>query len=57
MVTLADLLVDSNEKVRNSTTGSLDNTKRTRAINRILEDLQDFIEKIQRFYDIHRGGL
>jgi len=43
-VTLANILTDSNERVRNSTTGSLDNSKRTRGINRTLEDLQDFAD-------------
>lgn len=43
-VTLAALLSDSTEKTRNSTTGTLDNTKRTRAINRVLQDLQDFAD-------------
>lgn len=43
-VTLSALLIDSTEKTRNSTTGALDNTKRTRAINRVLQDLQDFAD-------------
>ena len=41
-VALSALLSEIPEKTRNSTTGALDNTKRTRAINRVLEDLQDF---------------
>ena len=41
-VTLANLLAELPEVTRASTSGALDNTKRTRAINRILEDLQDF---------------
>lgn len=43
-VTLAQLLSETTEVTRNSTTGALDNTKRTRAINRVLEDLQDFAD-------------
>jgi len=43
-VTLAQLLTDSSDKVRNSTTGALDNNKRTRAANRVLQDLQDFAD-------------
>ncbi len=43
-VTLAELLSDSTEKTRNSTTGALDNNKRTRAINRVLQDLQDYAD-------------
>lgn len=39
-VPLSELLTNSNDKVRNSTTGSLNNNIRTRAINRVLEDLQ-----------------
>jgi hypothetical protein len=43
-VPLSQLLADSTEKVRNSTTGALDNTKRTRAANRTLQDLQDYAD-------------
>jgi hypothetical protein len=41
---LTDILAEVKEKNRNSTTGALDDTKRTRAINRILGDLQDFAD-------------
>jgi len=41
MTTLADLFDDILDKTRNSTTGALDNNKRTRAVNRVLDDLQD----------------
>lgn len=40
-VTLADILNHLNDKTRNSTTGALDNNKRTRGINRTLQDMQD----------------
>lgn len=43
-VPLSQLLADSAETVRNSTTGALDNTKRTRALNRVLQDLQDYAD-------------
>lgn len=43
-VTLNDLLAELPEVTRNSTTGALDNTKRTRAINRVLQDMQDFAD-------------
>jgi len=43
-VQLSELLSETIEVTRNSTTGSLDNTKRTRGINRVLEDLQDFAD-------------
>lgn len=43
-VKLSDILSETNETARNSTTGTLDNTKRTRAINRILQELQDFAD-------------
>lgn len=43
-VPLSQLLSDTTEKTRNSTTGALDNSKRTRAINRVLQDLQDFAD-------------
>jgi hypothetical protein len=43
-VKLSQILSDINEKVRNTTTGALDNQKRVRAINRVLEDLQDFAD-------------
>lgn len=43
-VTLANLLTETKDKNRNSTTGALDNAKRTRAINRVLQDLQDFAD-------------
>jgi hypothetical protein len=43
-VPLSSLLTELPEKTRNSTTGSLDNSKRTRAINRILQDLQDYAD-------------
>lgn len=43
-VKLAQLLAEINETVRNSTTGALDNVKRTRAFNRVLQDLQDFAD-------------
>lgn len=43
-VLLSELLSELSETPRNSTTGALDNTKRTRAINRVLEDLQDFAD-------------
>ena len=43
-VKLSDLIAELSETVRNSTTGALDNTKRTRAINRVLQDLQDFAD-------------
>ncbi len=45
-VPLSQLLADSTEKVRNSTTGALDNNKRTRAANRVLQDLQDYADWI-----------
>jgi hypothetical protein len=41
MVTLSNLLSELTEVTRNSTTGSLNNTKRTRAIDRVLQDMQD----------------
>src|SRR3990167_1673784 len=44
MVTLAQILDDIIDKNRNSTTGALDNNKRTRAINRTLDDLQDYAD-------------
>ena len=44
MVQLTDILAEVKEKNRNSTTGALDDTKRTRSVNRILEDLQDFAD-------------
>lgn len=43
-VLLSEILSEVTEKNRNSTSGALDNAKRTRAINRILEDLQDFAD-------------
>lgn len=43
-VKLSDLLSEVIEKTRNSTTGALDNVKRTRAINSVLEDLQDYAD-------------
>jgi hypothetical protein len=39
-VSLGDLLTELPEVTRKSTTGALDNSKRTRALNRILQDLQ-----------------
>lgn len=56
-VLLSELLAESTEKTRNSTTGALDNTKRTRAINRVLQDLQDyadwlFTKRTKTFYFI-----
>ena len=56
-ITLAQLLSEVTEKTRNSTTGALDNTKRTRAINRTLQDLQDyadweFTKRTKTFYFI-----
>ena len=56
-VTLANLLADILDKTRNSTTGALDNSKRTRAINRVLEDLQDtgdweFTKRTKTFFFI-----
>ena len=41
-IALSKLLTELPETTRNSTTGALDNLKRTRAINRILQDLQDY---------------
>lgn len=43
-VPLSALLAEIPEKNRNSTTGTLDNTKRTRGINRTLQDLQDYAD-------------
>ena len=43
-VALSALLTEVTEKTRNSTTGALDNSKRTRALNRVLEDLQDYAD-------------
>lgn len=43
-VLLSALLAELPEVTRNSTGSSLDNTKRTRGINRILQDLQDFAD-------------
>ena len=56
-VTLSHILSDVNDKARNSTTGALDNNKRTRAINRVLEDLQtyadwEFTRRVKTFYFI-----
>lgn len=45
-VSLGDLLIELSETPRNSTTGALDNGKRTRAINRTLQDLQDYADWI-----------
>lgn len=41
-VPLSQLLSELPETTRNSTTGALDNTKRTRALNRILQEMQDY---------------
>ena len=41
MTTLAALLAEVKELSRNSTTGALDDIKRTRGVNRVLQDLQD----------------
>lgn len=43
-VPLSQLLAELPEITRNSTTGALDNTKRTRGLNRTLEDLQDYAD-------------
>ena len=56
-VSLGDLLPEVKDKNRNSTTGALDNIKRTRAINRTLQDLQDyadweFTKRTKTFYFI-----
>jgi hypothetical protein len=56
-VPLSQLLAELPEVTRNSTIGALDNTKRTRAINRVLEDLQDyadwdFTKRTKTFYFI-----
>jgi hypothetical protein len=56
-VALSSLLTELSEKTRNSTTGALDNSKRTRAFNRTLEDLQDyadweFTKRTKTFYFI-----
>lgn len=41
-VPLSELLAELPEVTRNSTSGALDNTKRARALNRILQDLQNY---------------
>lgn len=56
-VLLSELLVELNEKVRSPVSGSLDNTKRVRGLNRTLEDLQDyadwdFTKRTKTFYFI-----
>ena len=56
-VQLSEILAETNEMARNSTTGALDNNKRTRAINRVLRDLQsfadwDFTRRTKTFYFI-----
>jgi len=43
-VKLSALLAELPETTRNSTTGALDNTKRTRGINRILQKLQSYAD-------------
>lgn len=43
-VVLSEILSEITEKTRNSTSGALDNAKRTRSINRVLEDLQDYAD-------------
>lgn len=57
--TLARLLDDILDKNRNSTTGALDKNKRTRAINRTLDDLQDFADwdftKRTKAFDLIEG--
>lgn len=40
--TLEDLFSEINDNIRNITTGSLDNLKRVRAVNWVLQDLQSF---------------
>jgi hypothetical protein len=56
-VPLSELLTELPEVTRNSTSGALDNSKRTRAINRILQDLQseadfEFTRRTKTFYFI-----
>jgi hypothetical protein len=43
-VTLTELLSEITAKTRNSTSGALDNAKRVIALNRTLEDLQDYAD-------------
>lgn len=54
-VTLSDIFLDVNDKVRNTTSGSLNNDIRARAVNRVLEDLQvyadwKFTKRVKQFY-------
>jgi hypothetical protein len=56
-VQLSELLSEVNEVIRNSTTGMLDNTKRTRAFNRVFGDMRtradfDFTKRTKEFYFI-----
>lgn len=56
-VNLTALLTEVTDVARNSTTGALDNNKRTRAFNRVLLDLQDyadwdFTKRTKTFYFI-----
>jgi len=44
MVTLQNLLTEITELTRNATSGALDNSKRTRALNWVIQDLQGYCD-------------